>query len=296
VLAVLAVCALLVSPVPLRGLGAVLLLVLAVLDVVLVAATGGLAFARAASLDERQVALRDLAYRRGFRLLGLGIVLAVIASFAGAYVVTVRSAGGALSQVDSGFSGRVLVAISELVVMLPTLVVAWNDRSGGGAPSRAALLAVPAVAGLWLAAVGWTPAQAAGASRNFGISASAMGSTCGHVVGGRIVGGGFGATVGMRVEVCWNGRTAFVIGDPAIALPAGVMADPDDRFLTACGADNVDDFATVTGTTCTAAVDPDGTLHYTVRAHVAPWWLPIGGRDVVMQLVVTRDGRVLSRP
>jgi len=79
-------------------------------------------------------------------------------------------------------------------------------------------------------------------------------------------------------------------------LPAGVMADPEDRFLTACGADNVEDFAAVSGTTCTAKVDADGTLHYTVYAHVAPWSLPFVGRDVTMELVVTRDGRVLSQP
>ena len=297
VLAVLLVCAFLVSPVPLYGFGAVPVLVLAALDLFLLAATGWLGYARTGSLDERQVAVRDLAYRRGFRLLGLAIVVAAIATVVSSRVVGLSSGGAGFSQVDSGLSGRFLVAIAELVVMLPTLVIAWSTLDPGrGDPTLLPALGAAAVAATWVAALAWTPAQSAAVSRNFAVVASATGSSCRHFVGGRIIGGGLGATVGMRAHVCWNGESAFVIGDPSIPLPAGVMADPEDRFLTACGADNVEDFAAVSGTTCTAKVDADGTLHYTVYAHVAPWSLPFVGRDVTMELVVTRDGRVLSQP
>jgi hypothetical protein len=181
--------------------------------------------------------------------------------------------------------------------MLPTMVVAWSGRNSGGRVTLLSGLAVPALAAAWVLAVAWTPVQAAAVSRNFEIAGTmASGSTCAHFVAGRIVGGGFGATVGMRVEVCWNGRTAFVVGDPGIPLPAGVDGDTADSVLTACGADDVEDFAVVTGTTCTATVDARGTLHYTVHARVVPPGLPFGARDVTMELVVTRDGRVLSRP
>lgn len=295
VIAALALCALLVSPVPLHGLGLVPVLALAALDAVLVAATGGLAFARTASLDERQAAMRDVAFRRGYRLLGLGIVLAVIVSFGGAGVAA-RLSGG-ISQVDSGLSGRLLVAVAELAVMLPTMVVAWSARNGGGRVTALPGLAVPLIAAAWLLGIGWTPVQAAAVSRNFSIvGPAAVGSTCGHFVAGRIVGGGLGATVGMRVEVCWNGQRAFVAGDPAIPLPPGVIGNPPARFLTSCGADDVEDFAAVSGRTCTATVDADGTLRYAVRARVLPLGLPIGSRDITMDLVVTRDGRVLRRP
>jgi hypothetical protein len=197
----------------------------------------------------------------------------------------------------SGLSGRLLVAIAELAVMLPTMAVAWSARNGGGRWTPLPGLAVPVLGAVWLLAIAWTPVQAAAVSRNFGVSGpAAVGSTCGHFVAGRIVGGGFGATVGMRVEVCWNGRSAFVVGDPAIPLPPGVVGDQGARFLTACGADDVEDFAAVSGRSCTATVDAQGTLHYTVRARVLPLALPIGARDVTMELVVTRDGRVLSRP
>jgi hypothetical protein len=282
VLAVTALCAVLVTPLPLHGFGLAAALALALLDVLLVGATGGLAFARDGSLDERQAAQRDLAYRQGFRLLGLGIVLAVVATVVGGAVATF--AGGGMVQVDSGASGRLLIAIAELMVMLPTLVVAWStrDRVGRGLTVVPAL-AVPALAAAWLLALVATPAQAAGASRNSTVIASVQGATCQHFVAGRIVGGGFGATVGMRVEVCWNGRTAFL--EPG-----------QDPFMTACGADNVEDFAVVTGTTCTTTVDARGTLRYTVRARVEPLPLSMGARDVAMELVVTRDGRVLRQP
>jgi hypothetical protein len=298
VLATLALCVFLVSPVPLHGLGLLPVIALAALDAVLLAATGGLAYARTRRLDERQVALRDLAYRRGYRLLGLGIVLAVIVWFVAAGIVEIAiGPSGRLSQVDSGLSGRLLVAIAELAVMLPTMVVAWSARNGGGRLTPLPGLAVPAVAVAWLVVVAWTPVQAATVSRSFSITGSmASGSTCRHFVAGRIVGGGFGATVGMRVEVCWNGRTAFVVGDPDLPLPASVDGETAATDLTACGADNLEDFAAVTGTTCTATVDADGTLHYAVRARVVPLALPIGARDVTMELVVTPDGRVLRRP
>jgi hypothetical protein len=283
VLAVLAVCALLVSPLPLLGLGLVAAPALAALDAVLLAATGGLAFARAGSLDERQAALRDLAYRRGFRLLGLGIVAAVMAWVVSSYVLVVLvGPSGGLTEVDSGISGRLLVAIAELIVMLPSLVIAWSPREVRGPGGKLVpAFAVPALAVGWLLALAWAPAQPAAVAHDFSVSTSE--STCAHFVAGRIVGGGFGATVGMRVEVCWNGKTAALLPEP-------------DRFFTACGADNVEDFAVVSGTTCTTTVDARGTLHYTVHGHVEPLPFSMGARDVSMELAVARDGRVLRQP
>jgi hypothetical protein len=162
--------------------------------------------------------------------------------------------------------------------------VAWSTRDAGGrGVALVPALAVPALAAAWLLALSWTPVQAATGSRNSIVDASVQDATCRHFVAGRIVGGGFGATAGMRIEVCWNGRRAFV--------------DPDQApFVTACGADNVEDFAAVTGTTCTTTVDARGTLRYVVRARVEPLPFSIGARDVVMELVVARDGRVLRQP
>jgi hypothetical protein len=99
-----------------------------------------------------------------------------------------------------------------------------------------------------------------------------------------VVGAGFGGIVGLRSP------------PPPGVIPAELAGMPPIPDLTACGADNQDDFATVSGTRCTAITDPAGTLHYTVHARVAPLPFGIAARDVALTLVVTRDGRVLEAP
>ena len=187
-----------------------------------------------------------------------------------------------------------------------------TDELPPGSPRRGlAWLAPPAVAAAWLVLLAVGPEQTAAASRNSS-SFSLQGASCAPFAGGRIVGTEFGATVGMRVGVCWNGHDAFVYGDPNIPLPpsaiaalempqgvdlgpGGSNANPAQLDITSCGADNLDDFATVSATSCTAVIDSTGTLHYTVHARVsAPFG--IGQHDVTLSLVVDRNGHVLERP
>jgi hypothetical protein len=322
VVIVLAITALLGSSLPssLHGLGIVVVLVLVAIDAVLVSVTGGLAFARR-PLDERESALRDFAYRRGFRLLGLALAVALLLFIAGSYVsyaLVARSPNGpSYPELNNVVTGRGLIAMLELLVMLPTLMLAWTsigDMDVDGARPRHwslrnAGLTLLAVTGAWLLVVALVPEQTVGAGSNANSSSGdgPPGATCMHVVAGRMVGVEFGATAAMRVEACWNGTVAFVWGDPTIPPPSSVAAamnvppgapayvvNPDLPYLTSCTADTVDDFESVSQT-CSASVDAAGTLHYTVRAHVA---LPggIGARDLALVLVVTRDGRVLALP
>jgi hypothetical protein len=320
---VVAVTALLGSLVPasLHGFAILLVLLLAGLDVALIGATDALAFTNRRALDERERALRDMAYRRGFRLLGLAFVveiLILIATGILAFYISDAAHGLGTSVVDSGIPGRALVGLLEALIMLPTLVIAWVDPdrvTDEGTVSaqrpRLAWLALPAVAAAWLALMAVGPEQAAAASRNSS-SFNLTGASCAPFAGGRIVGAEFGATVGMRVGVCWNGHQAFVIGDPSIPLPPSAIAglalssgidfgpggsnvNPAQPQLTACGADNLDDFATVSATSCRALIDSAGTLHYSAHARVsAPFG--IGQREVTLSLVVDRNGHVLERP
>ncbi len=323
VAAIVAITALLGSLLPqsLHGFGILVVLVLAGLDVLLVRATGGLAFARARNLDERERALRDLAYRRGFRLLGLGALLEVVVLMASAFLTTILLPGHSGigdSAVNNGVSGRGLVILIELLVMTPTLVIAWvqadgeSDEAGDGRRrARLAWLALPVVVAAWLALILLAPEQVVTAS-NASLASGVQGATCTYVATGHMVGAEFGATVSMRVEVCWNGQDAFVAGDPAIPLPASAAAaveagiPPADRpplsdvntlfpDLSGCGQDNTEDFATVVSTTCAGVTDAGGTLHYSVRA-VVSGPLGIGRHDVTLTLVVDRTGRVLQRP
>ena len=323
VVAVLVLTASLGSSLPpsLHGTGVIVLVALCALDVLLVEATARLAFTRR-PLDERESAWRDAAYRRGFRLLGLALLVAVLLGILSSYVWFSVSAGapgtGPLyRELDNVVTGRGLAAILELLVMSPTLVLAWSipdaPESGRSASRRRRLLvgctAVAVVVG-WVLLVDLSPVQAVGPGVNANGSSTSgpPGSSCRHFVGGRLVGAGFGATVGLRVEVCWNGTAAFVWGDPSLPLPASVQAalgvpegappdfgNPDFAFLTACGADTVDDFATVTQT-CSAVTDAAGTLHYAVHAHVTMLPGGLGDRDVAVVLTVDRRGAVIAAP
>ncbi len=121
-----------------------------------------------------------------------------------------------------------------------------------------------------------------------------------------MVGADFGAIVGLRAYVCWNGTDAFVWGDPALPPPAGLNRyfkpftalafDAAQPFETGCGLDNVGDFAAVGQTTCSERIDAGGTMHYTVSARVSPLPFGIASREVSIELVVTRAGRVLEQP
>lgn len=323
VVGTLAITALLGSLVPpsFHGMAILVVLLLVAIDILLIRATGGLAFTRRRTLDEREAALRDRAYRRGFRLLGLALAVELVIFIVSEIALTSVASGAqngsfpSINELNNAVGGRGLTAILELLVMLPTLMIAWADSDpvdGESAPQqrRASLLwpLIPALAGAWLLVVSAVPEQAVAAANN-SISSSLQGATCTHFAAGRMVGAEFGATVGLRAEVCWNGADAFVFGDPSIPLPQsaivrmqlppGVAAtdvDPAQLDLTACGADNTDDFATVSGTTCTATIDATGSLHYTVHAHVAGLPGGIGQRDVTLTLVVARDGRVLEAP
>ena len=219
-------------------------------------------------------------------------------------------------ELDAGMTGRVLFAVVELICIVPTMVIAWNQRDAFAQPRatrargmRFMWLTLPAIVALWLLDVTVVPVQAAPQSTNFSSSGGGPpGARCTEFVKGNVVGGPFGATVGIRVQVCWNGVDAFVFGDPSDPLPASALAafgppgsisehdvNPADPDQTDCGGDTNADFASVTET-CTADIDAAGTLHYVVRAHVSPLPFSIGARSVTMTLIVTRDGTVITQP
>jgi hypothetical protein len=322
VIAIVVLTTILASSLPasLEGLGIVAVLVLVAMDVMAVVATDALAFVRGAVLDERERANRDRAYRRGFRILGLALVLTLLVATVGAQVATATSAGSqSPSELNAGIVGRVVVAILNLLVMMPTLVLVWADAvpadDGAAATTShstrlragAAWLLLPAILAVWVVDVATAPSTAAWASDTFVEGFSMSGATCTHVVSGRIVGLEFGAIVGLRAEVCWNGVDAFVVGDPTVPLPASAIArlnppgggipaqylDPADPQATLCGAESNGDFAVLSPPVCTAVIDPTGTLHYTVRARLTPLPFGIAAGDVRVNLVVTRAGVVL---
>jgi hypothetical protein len=319
VMGVGAVTTLLASAVPLHGFGIVLVVALGGLDILLLQATGWLAFRRGSGLDERQGALRDLAYRRGFRWIGLAMGLLLLVLFVSYLVVTGGVSAVKTADVDTGITGRILLATIELLVILPTCVVAWREEDatgpdedeGDGGRSRRrgwmAWLVIPGILAGWLAAVVWLPIQSA-PHGSLSVGGGPSNATCQEFAGGTMIGSEFGATVGFRTYVCWNGTDAFVWGNPRLPLPPSALQsagppgftapeslfNPASPLYSGCGLDNLSDFAAVGQTTCAEHIDATGTLHYTVKARVSPLPFGIASREVSVELVVTRTGKVLQ--
>jgi hypothetical protein len=297
VVAILIGTGLLASALPrsLDGFGLFPVLLLTTLDLVLIRSTRGLAFARGESLDERERGIRDQAYRVAFRWLGLAVaallIITIISAIAAALLFPITGASFP-SDLNTGIAGRALFAVLEFLCIVPTLVIAWNQPDGSvspdlaqpGAQRRTALsmmwLVLPGIVALWVLDLTLVPVQAATRNPSFSSSTSETGAKCHEFVGGRVIGGPFGATVGLDATVCWTGTKASLSNDP---------------FFDACGSNSNDDFASV-AQTCTATTDSDGTLHYTVRAHVAPFPFSIGARVITMTLTVAGDGTVIAQP
>jgi hypothetical protein len=288
-------------PYSLNGMGIVVLLALVMLDVVLGVTTGWLAFAPTPRLDERQAALRDRAYRMGFRLVGAGVLVMVVLFFIGSILQAILV--GPQSQTTSdGFSPRTVLAILELLAIAPTAVIAWllpaDSEPGVSRATRwLPLIAVPVVALAWLVTVFAAPLQTTVLATVPDTSFTMGGAKCGHFGAVERLASGFGGALRLEAEVCWNGQQAFTYGDPSLPRPASLPAEEFSRplpGLTDCAPLATDtDFGNVVED-CTGQIDPDGTLHLVLRGRVSP--LPGGllARDVQIRLVVTADGRVVS--
>jgi hypothetical protein len=288
-------------PYSLGGAGILILLAVVALDVVLGATTGWLAVAPTSRLDERQAALRDRAYRIGFRLAGAGVLVMFLLYITGNIVLAIIL-NGQLRLPTDGFSARTALAIVELLLMAPTAVIAWllpADRElvVGRRARWLPLVAVPAVAVVWLIVLLAAPVQTTTVATIPDSGFSMGDATCGHFSAVDRVAYGFGGGARLEAEVCWNRQQAFPVGDTSLPHPASLPAEEFARpfpGLTSCAPTPMDtDFGTVVER-CSVQIDAEGTLHVALHGRVSP--LPGGllARDVQIQLVVTRDGRVVT--
>jgi hypothetical protein len=287
------VWALLASPIPqsLYGAGILLTIVLAALDVVLGAATGWLAFARPSRIDEREGMLRDRAYRIAFRLMGGGIILLIICGTLAMVISLYQSA----VQVPQAIDPRRLVALLELLVGMPTIVIAWLSPDGLDEPAPRSwpatalrwspALIVPAIAAIWLTGVVALPDRLTTARVVPNPNLQVTGATCGQFSGSRDVARGFGGALRLDADVCWDGQKAWIFEEFRPMWASG-------RFD--CRQAGESDFAFIHGPVCTSWIDSAGALHYLVQARLAPVPGAFAGRDLRIQLTVARDGRVLS--
>ncbi|HEY8739950.1 MAG TPA: hypothetical protein VIN56_05115 [Candidatus Dormibacteraeota bacterium] len=311
-IAVLATCAVLVAPypTPLDGWALIPIFALVGLNVVLVKVTGGLAFALTDKLDERQNSARDRAFRLGFRLGGLAILLVLVAAILGSYPAR------GLILIDSSFTqaegidARFLVTTLELLLMMPTLVLALSGAAHAGATEpilrrgpmpRSLLIGMGAAL---LTVLGWMTLFVAGPSqmmtqRIYPGRTSLTDGKCADYLSRDEAGLGMAGPLRMRAEVCWNGRVAFVLGaGPGLDAPTEV---PDFARLSSpsaggvCGIDpDQQELVRIAANRCSETIDADGTLHYSATGQVYPGPFPIAGRTERLEVVVTRDGRLLK--
>ena len=288
-------------PISLQGLGIALVLAMIALDVALGTLTGWLAFVPTSRLDERQTTLRDRAYRIGFRLVGSGVLLMALLGIVGIFV-TFAVQGPLLQVPADGLTVRAVTAFLQLLVMSPTVVLAWsmpanNETAGSGNLRLLPFLAVPAVGALWVAAIVAGPVQTATSIQVMGSMSSSEGPCSNFGAVSRLA-GGFGGSARLYAEVCSNGKQAYAVGDPSLPRPASIPPEEWAGFtripLTSCTPLSSDtDFGNV-DTRCTGFIDAAGTLHLTLSGRIRPLPGNLAARDVQVELVVTRDGKVVT--
>ncbi len=292
VIGTVALWTILISPGPrsMDGAGMPLTLLLVALDLILGAMTGWLAFARTTSLDERQAALRDRAYRIAFRLIVLGVIVMVVSGALGSAMADYSVRAPQEIQV---LGSRWIVGLIELLAALPTVVIAWMLPSPveEAEPSTATpatfrrwlpLSALPALAGLWLLAIAVVPVRTSTVTDDVN-RGSMPNATCRHYATSREVGGGFGAQARLDVNPCWDGSHAFDYPGDGRSAEARCSVFPGSA-----------DFARLTDLTCTQQTDLAGTIRYTMSGTVEAGLVPTVRRPVRMELDVTRDGRLLT--
>jgi hypothetical protein len=296
-------------PASLHQTGIVIVLVLIALDLALGVSTDWLALRPTSRLDERQAALRDRAYRVAFRLVAVGVLLMVVFTIVGAIAAANNLQN--LNAVPDAISPRHLVAFLELLLVAPTLVIAWLQDGESGSELRHLqawwpLLLVPLLAATWFVAVQVLPAQLVTVRGMSGMF-EASGASCDHFSAEKSVAGGLGGTARLKVEVCWDGQHAWAYGDPSLHTPMDIvptpvpahelvspLSMPSLRDLTSCAPRDPDnDFVNVSES-CTQQIGADGTMRLTVHGRFSLLPGGLASRDVQIQLVVSRDGKVLA--
>jgi hypothetical protein len=253
-----------------------------VLNVILGVGSNWVAFARRSTLDQRQVAARNRAYRLAILLVGAGTVVILALSIAGGLA---PHAGlyPSFSPLPDWLSIRRTVALLELVFIAPTALIAWSvaaetdlaTRSERMARGWAPALSIPVLAVVWLIAVAAMPARTV-TVQDAPDGLYRWGATCGHFAAKKEIGYGFGGAFRTQAEVCWNGESAYI----------------DGVVRTDCGPIDGDaDFAVVS-VACTLTGDVGGRTLMIARGRISPLPGGLGARDVEIRLIVAPSGVV----
>ncbi len=266
-----------------QAAGLILLILLALGFVLLGRATQRLASAPDGQVDERQEMLRNRAHRLAYAIFALAVGGTVLVS----YVASVESRAW---LADALRGGGPLSTFFLLLFFLPAMVLAWlePDRlAGSDAPTLAAtprarlataMIAIALCAPVVLsAALAVAPVRT---DRTVRPEPSQAGMHCTFFDARTRVGLGFGAVIPHSAVACWDGTKAFENWG---------LNQSDCTIYSA-------ELMTVETLQCTRTTDADGTLHFVDKSRIRSAILPFITRDVGMELVLARDGRVVRFP
>ena len=280
VLLIGATCCLLTSiPSPLGTWYLLPTLFLIFCNVMLGRATQRISAAPVQDVDEWQESMRNRAHVVAYWILAAVVVLGV----GGAYVISYATRAWLAD------SFGVWIALAELLLFLPAMVVAWTQsdpvveyvRPRG--PIRwsrylvfgavAVELLLPVVSGLAMLVlppqVNTTPRPAADQVRG-----------CSYLGAITTVGWVFQAQLPISADVCWTGVRA---------VEQWGMNRSDCNPETTSG-------LLVTTVSCTRRLLPNGTLYFDYTARLESPGLPFVQRDVSLKVAVSRTGRLLAFP
>ena len=263
-----------------QAAGLILQILLALGFVLLGRATQRVASAPDAQVDEPQEMLRNRAHRLAYGAFALALGGTVLIS----YVASADSRAWLAGALRGGGS---LSTFFFLLFFSPAMVLAWlePDRlSGSDVPTLATTprarfattmiaiaLCAPVVLSLALVVA---PVRT---ERTVRPEPSQADMHCTFFDARTGVGLGFGAVIPHSAVACWDGTKAF---------ESWGLNESDCRIYSA-------ELMTVETLQCTRTTDADGTLHFVNRSRVRSAILPFITRDLAMELVLARDGRVV---
>lgn len=266
-----------------QAAGLILQILLALGFVLLGRATQRVASAPDAEVDERQEMLRNRAHRLAYGAFALALGGTVLIS----YVASAESRAWLAGALRGGGPSSTFFF---LLFFLPAMVLAWlePDRlSGSDVPALAttgrARLATSMIAIALCAPVVLSLALAVApvrTERTVRSEPNEANMHCTFFDARTRVGLGFGAVIPHSAVACWDGTKAF---------ESWGLNQSDCMIYSA-------ELMTVETLQCTRTTDADGTLHFVNRSRVRSGILPFITRDVAMELVLTRDGRVVRYP
>jgi hypothetical protein len=290
VLWVFALCAaMVVAPIDwLRGHFLLFVVPILILNYVLRRATRRVAVAKDEMLDERDLAVRDRAYRLSYK------VLAVIVGVP-LWLALFSSSGSTGWLANAASNTGLILTYLELFFFLPTLIVAWREPDG---PEKmymywrlttsqkisVALLVVvllfPVVSSVTLAF------SSSSSSQHRVLPASPYpgahtATTCGYFGAQKSVGSFAQAEIQLSTGLCWNGKRIWQ--QWGLNLKRGDC----ERYTASLASVSVH---------CRMQVSKDGTMDVLYHADVTATLLPFLHRTAEIRLVVRPDGHVVRFP